>query len=790
MGNINTKFFEDLENKATWSAGVAFKRSNALPLDKYSVFATLTDAQEYASSNAVAYPGQIIAVAENGKMVAYVLAENTEGNALELQQIGIIPTGDNKTISVSDTGEISLLATKEANVTEGAQLTLTANGKLKWVMPDTTTAEGQDAAIKALQATVNGTESEDGLVARLTAAEGDIDALEEILGAPSKEAVGEDEAVAATGIFKLIEDEITRAKAAEGDLAADDIVIKKDLAYVKEFVDNFLAEADPDSEENIIDKLKEIQAELDKLGEAVDLEQAFAAKADKEYVDEELAKKANIDDVYSKNEVYTKEEIAGLKYVDETTFNAHASYADTTYATKNELNAYIETANAAIDKKADADKVYTKEEIEALGHATTTYVDNKVKAEADIARAAEQKNADAIAEIKVDYVTKAEKEALTKSINDVNTVATGAKSQAETNASNINGLTTRVGNLETGLGETNGTVATQGEKITALEATTKAHGEALNTKADQSTVDTLQGTVNGHSTDIQTLQTNKANTSDVYLKTQTYNKTETDAAIVAVTGTPTTGKTLVDMISDTNAAITAGDDAIKALLTAEEARAKTAEEANANAIAAIYTPEKDGVAASGVLADEIARAVQADEINAKAIKDLADLIGNVTNIMNFRGVVTSTEAGFNEDVKTITDPKDGDVILYGEKEYVYNDGNWTLFGDATGNAAAITALADRVSVIENADLPGAIAGISDRIKAIEDADLPGAIAKALTDANAYTDAAIAALPDGKTIIINSDKKLEVNEVSTDLLVQGKLTLVLNGGSADIAEIEE
>ena len=49
----------------------------------------------------------------------------------------------------------------------------------------------------------------------------------------------------------------------------------------------------------------------------------------------------------------------------------------------------------------------TKEEIEALGHATTTYVDNKVKAEADIARAAEQKNADAIAEIKADYVTKA-----------------------------------------------------------------------------------------------------------------------------------------------------------------------------------------------------------------------------------------------------------------------------------------------------------------------------------------------------------------------------------------------
>lgn len=695
MGNINTKFFEDLENKATWSAGVAFKRSNALPLDKYSVFATLTDAQEYASSNAVAYPGQIIAVAENGKMVAYVLAENTEGTALVLQQIGIIPTGDNNTISVSETGEISLLATKDANVGAGAQLTLTADGKLKWVMPDTQTAEGQAAAIKALQDTLNGTESEDGLVARLAAAEGDIDTLEEILGVPSKEVEGEDEAVAATGIFKLIEDEITRAKAAEGDLAADDIVIKKDLAYVKEFVDNFLAEADPDSEENIIDKLKEIQAELDKLGEAVDLEQAFAAKADKTYVDEELTKKANADEVYSKDEVYTKAEIAGLKYVDETTFNNHVTIADETYATKTALNEHIEAANTAINKKADADKVYTKEEIEALGHATTIYVDNKVKAEADIARAAEQKNADAIAEIKADYVTKAEKEALTKSINDANGIATEAKSNAETNASNINGLTTRVGNLETGLGETNGTVATQGERITALEATTKAHGEALNTKANQSTVDTLQGTVNGHSTDIQNLQTNKANASDVYLKTQTYNKTEADAAIVAVTGTPTTGKTLVDMISDTNTAVTDGDDAVKALITAETKRAKDAEKANADEITRI-----DAALALLVESD--------DGVALNSIKELATWI-------NTHGT------------------------------------------DATKMSEAITAN-------ENA------------IKKIND-DLPGAIAAAMVKA------------DG-TSIIDTDGTFSVGAVSTDLLVQGKKTLVLNGGSADIAEIEE
>lgn len=165
MGNKNTKFFDDLSKGATWSAGVAFKRSNPLPLDRYSVFETKALAEAYATSNAVAYPGQVITVAEGNKMVAYVLAENTEGTKLELQQIGIIPTGDGKTIDVTENGVISLLAadaqvdekneageaTGNKVVNAGSQLTLQADGTIKWVKPDTSTAEGQAAAIKALQ---------------------------------------------------------------------------------------------------------------------------------------------------------------------------------------------------------------------------------------------------------------------------------------------------------------------------------------------------------------------------------------------------------------------------------------------------------------------------------------------------------------------------------------------------------------------------------------------------------------------------------------------------------------
>jgi hypothetical protein len=57
-----TKFFQDLNTKTTWSAGIAFERSNALPLDKYSVFASRTEAENYVANSGVAYPGQVIAV--------------------------------------------------------------------------------------------------------------------------------------------------------------------------------------------------------------------------------------------------------------------------------------------------------------------------------------------------------------------------------------------------------------------------------------------------------------------------------------------------------------------------------------------------------------------------------------------------------------------------------------------------------------------------------------------------------------------------------------------------------
>lgn len=116
---VNKSFFDALldAKAAKWSAGVAFDRSNPLPLDQWSVFKDKAAAEAYLT-NAKAYPGQVIAYAEAdvkdgetlvkaGGMVACVLSSNAAGTGLELKQIGVIPTGAGA-INVTENGEISV----------------------------------------------------------------------------------------------------------------------------------------------------------------------------------------------------------------------------------------------------------------------------------------------------------------------------------------------------------------------------------------------------------------------------------------------------------------------------------------------------------------------------------------------------------------------------------------------------------------------------------------------------------------------------------------------------------
>ena len=130
------------------------------------------------------------------------------------------------------------------------------------------------------------------------------------------------------------------------------------------------------------------------------------------------------------------------------------------------------------------------------------------------------------------------------------------------------------------------------------------------------------------------------------------------------------------------------------------------------------------------IADEIAHRTAADTAIEGKITELTNKIGNLTNIMNFRGAVESKAA--------ITDPVEGDVIAVtagddAGKEFIYSNGDWIEFGYVDGNTTAIGNLQKKVEGIDSR-LASAEGDLT-TIKGSGD----GSIAKALSDAKDYAD---------------------------------------------------
>lgn len=98
-----------------------------------------------------------------------------------------------------------------------------------------------------------------------------------------------------------------------------------------------------------------------------------------------------------------------------------------------------------------------------------------------------------------------------------------------------------------------------------------------------------------------------------------------------------------------------------------------------------------------------------DELNKEdeAIKArlgiVEEKLANVTNVMDFVGVSTTDPLGSNgATVSGVASFNKGDVVAYGNKEYVYDGSVWREYGDTTALAASVTQLTDRVTADEKA----------------------------------------------------------------------------------------
>lgn len=139
-------------------------------------------------------------------------------------------------------------------------------------------------------------------------------------------------------------------------------------------------------------------------------------------------------------------------------------------------------------------------------------------------------------------------------------------------------------------------------------------------------------------------------------------------------------------------------------------------------------------ALDGAITKEVSDRKEADATINAAIEKLRTDIGNMSNIMNFRGAVESKAA--------ITDPVEGDVIAVtagvdAGKEFVYSNGAWEEFGSVTAQDTAIKALQDRAAALESKMTVAE--GKLETIQGTGEGSIYKAAADALASAKSYVD---------------------------------------------------
>lgn len=222
---LRDKFFEAQASAALWDVAVSLKRGNALPLDANSVFKSLDDVNTYRNGGGPAYPGQVLSVVGTNETTIYYLDQE-----LNVKPVGVIPTGDSKTIEVSASGAISLLGSAGA---ENGTLPMLENGALVWkTLEDIGAGDGNDdttyqfsfanekITIKPLfngQPIKDAEDDSKDVVYELDLSNFvTADELDNVIG---KAAEGE---TAATGLYKVIADALSEAKTYADENDAND----------------------------------------------------------------------------------------------------------------------------------------------------------------------------------------------------------------------------------------------------------------------------------------------------------------------------------------------------------------------------------------------------------------------------------------------------------------------------------------------------------------------------------------------------------------------------------------
>ena len=813
------KLYGEIAAKSLLTLDKSFARANGQPLDASEVYYSLEAAKTYAAG-AQAYIGQKIVVVENGVVTHYGI-ENAAGN---LKELGSKPVGDNSSIVVAENGTISLkgvgsLVFERDILGEDGEPTgekeaiqyqplMTAAG-LVWVEPSKTTVEGLATLIDALAVRVKALEDDRVTEEELAAAvkvEADRAAVaEKALGEriDAIDFVDEDEmAEAIAAARELISAEIdadvkvAKDRADEAYTLAEskvdatayatdkkalqdeDAAIREIAEAAKERIDTFL---DEEGVADVVDSLHDLKAELDKMADATEMVEALANKADVSYVNEELAKKQdvipeNTYDTYGAAATAKSEAIADaegkIATAKQEAIDAAASAAAGLYATQTRVNDLETDLDARLDALEAIDHSAYATNVAFNEYKTTvenTYA-TKAALEPVAQDAANAKTAVGNLETRFDEIVAVggEPNAINKvqvngselTITDktVNIIVptkasdltddtgfdariTAAQSQADKGVSDaaaaqaaanqaqseVDALETEVGGIQTVVAGHTASIGDHATRIGALEQADIAHATEYST---------LSGIVSGHTEAI-------AKKADQTALNEVIANVGANAAAIQTLNETTVPALNAEIAKKANASELANyhtKSEIVAITGAVE-EGKTLVQMIADAkTAATY----DDTEVRGLISTEAARADAAEKANAAEIARVNAVL------------VAAIE---NED----------DTALNSIKELA----DWinTHGTEASDMADAIEANADAIAVINHAET--GILAVAKKYADDQIAAIPVATAEALGLVKI----------DNDTVKMNEANQLYVAKVSTDVLVQGAETLVLNGGSA-------
>lgn len=616
MAITRDDFFAAKAKGSLWDVAVSIKRGNPLPLDADSIFESYAALETYAA-DVLAYPGQIVAVVNADSTGIYYLDQNCA-----IQPVGVIPTGDSKTIEVTANGMISLLG--GANAADGT-LPMIENGALVWkTLEQIGAGDGNDNTtyeFSFANEKITITPKENGVAQ--TAVELDLSTF-----------VTADEL--ATELSKLVDSDTTYS-VVEGEkvLKLTDTIFSTEIGLKHEngkisltgIGGEVIAEfSDADFVKDSVLEDVEYNAETQKIvftwktvdgttktdevsvadfvqtytaGKGLELsENEFAVKVDTEseafltvgtngvklagiQTAIDAAKQAVIDDAAGK--YATTGALSQLETDLDARLDILEAIDHTLYATKEELTPIATTANNAAQKvETLEDKI---DEITSVGGEPNVIEYIQVNGVAQTVTDKTVNIAVPTALSGLDgYTALDERITAAKNQADKGVEEAGkANAAAATNAEEIAKHETRIGNLETAKGEHETRLlnlenadTTHIAEYTALKGVVDGHTTSIAQKADQTALDAVSAKATANETAINTLNTTtitgintelnkKANATDVYTKTEV--------------GVIEEGKTLVQMIDAAKSDATYDDTEVRGLITAETERALAAEQA-------------------------------------------------------------------------------------------------------------------------------------------------------------------------------------------------------------------